>query len=638
MSEETSSPQDDGPDLVRHVGGAVIKGVLIAYVGYLALFNVAFWTGGYEAIVNGSQDVVEVNLEGAYTVWPFVVRADRLDMTIDDDAVQIEIHAEDIAVDVHLSALRHRIVHMEGVRGHEYVFRLRRRRLEKDLDPADIEALAPIPQIERGVIREPDPNPDRDLSNNWNVRFEDVDARFREIWVDGFRFRGQARVTGGMYLRTEDLLRMPRSEIAEVDGAVTVAERTLASVSGRAAVTISELGLRPEDDGHPLSAMTIESALEAAVMEAGLVAPLVLGDAFTVQGGRGTLVANGRIVEGVVDEATHLDLELSDVVLGRGDLSWRSPVDLHVRGERQAIRGRLELGGRLSFGDAFPGVVLSRALLVGWLRGADLRRPIEPHRGTLDVQGGAAAVELERPNAPSAKAGRVSFSVQYELSDDGALAGAQAIAIEDAQLTWGDVTHRRLNTKGRFFARGRATEGGIAVDRMKGDLTMRGRLDGKAWQGKLAIVEGYGTRDEGRIDATLGLSTLAPIAALPPLERQLPDVAEAFIDLDDAEAVLRMQYDRAGYRFIVDELEVDGGVVTGWLTFGDEPLRGAVHVSLPVIGVGVTFADGQSDVTVSPGDDWVARYLKPGIEQPVPARPELTGSAGADVGRPPATN
>ena len=304
------------------VARGLLKGALLVYVGYLVLFNAAFWSGAYEALANGSQDVVHVDLDGAYTVWPFVVRADRLHMTIDDDAVQIEILADDVSVDVHLSALRHRIVHMEGVRGRDYVFRLRRRR--GDLASEDIETFAPMPRIERSVIREPDPNPDRDLSNNWNVRFDDVDAPFREIWIDGFRFRGQAHVAGGFYLRTEDLLRMPRSELTGVDGVVTVADRVLATVRGEAALAVSEIGFRPEDDASPLSKMTIESSLQAAIMDAGLVARDVVGEALAVEGGEGTLVARGRVAGGIVEEGSEL---------GRSDVGHPDLVHLAVHGE-----------------------------------------------------------------------------------------------------------------------------------------------------------------------------------------------------------------------------------------------------------------------------------------------------------------
>jgi hypothetical protein len=502
------------------------------------------------------------------------------------------------------------------------VFRLRRRRLAKDLTDEDREALPELDEIERDVVKEPDPNPDTDLSNNWNVRIDDVDAHFREIWIEGFRLRGDTQVAGGFYLRTEDLLRMPRTEVTFDGGAVTVADRAVASLDGRASVAISELSFRPESTGHPLSPITIEADLRAALMEVGVLDRyLPMRDA-TFAGGEGYLSAKGELAQGVMIRGTTIDLDLYDLEASYDRMTLTTPVDLSVRSDGNDVEARLELGGRLHLGDELPTLVLSQALVHGHANAADLRQAIGKLRGTLDVQGGASSVHVAASgDGPRADVDRVAFSTQWELDEDGALSGAQAVTLKGAAIRWGDAKYDETELTGRFFARGRLQDdAGLVADAVEGQVKMKGRRGSDAWQGELSIEEGYGTKTSGRVDATLALSSMAPVAAMPPIEKKVPDLAQALLDLDDAEVVARAQWSDGELRLIVDELEVDSGTVTGWLLFGRQAPRGAVHVSLPVISVGVAIAEGNSNVTLSPDEEWIERLLEPGIEHPPPPR------------------
>ena len=587
----------------------LVLAILGVYLFYLIVFNGLFWSGAYEALINRSQNVVYLRIGHAWTVRPFVVEARDLRIIVDDPAVQLDISVDEVEVGFHVLAFKDRTVHMHDVRGGDFRFRMRRRVSAETLTPRWASGLPPMPLVPPWSV--PDPTPDHDLSNNWNVRMDDIDVRFTEIWIDSERFVGKSLVTGGFTLETEKSLELTPSRVVFEHGSVFVAQRLMAAdLSGEGAVTLERIDLQNGSLDQSLSRLHLSADLESYLLDAGAFAHH-LPEAVRARGGRGTLRLKGALSRGTILGGSALDLDLDHVVLRLGPLHVHTPIALHAKSDGERLDGRLELGGALGFGPDVPTITISQALLTGGARAANLRGEIGPPSGKLDLQGGTRAFRVGG-DGPQVTAGVIRLSTQLEL-EEGVLAGALGARIEEADLRWGELAFVG-GGEARFFIRGGT--GPLRIDNAEGEIEVKGDVasDEDRWDAKLVLTEAEGSRREGRVAADLTIESLGPFLEMPALAGKVPGIAEALLDLEDVTARLRADWNAERLMLTLVRMECDSCSAAGRWRIGDGPMTGAAIVQAGPARVGVVSGPEGSNTTIFPGDDWKRRHLPQLVE------------------------
>lgn len=171
--------------------------------GYVILGNGFLLAGGIRWMCRGT-NTVRVEYTSAWTVWPGVVHARDLVVTIQDPNIQSSMRFDTAEVSIRLSELFRRVFHARRVRGSGFEFRFRHRVMPESAKLPAVLAKAPIAGFEDPPIFDagpPEPPIPDDRYRLWTIELDDVDVGARDIWVEQFRYLGRARARGAFRLR-----------------------------------------------------------------------------------------------------------------------------------------------------------------------------------------------------------------------------------------------------------------------------------------------------------------------------------------------------------------------------------------------------------------------------------------------------
>lgn len=202
---------------------ALLSGLLL----YVIAINVFLSTSLFERVVNGDE-VLTVQFERGWSVWPGTIHAQKLWIRSRDSQVEWLLRVDRVTFDITpWPTFTERRVHFTRVEGSGVSFWMRRR-VEAPLGTeAYVAALPPVPGFPRVPIRPVSPP---DLLERWsddhyhlltmqlsNVVADDV----REIWIDDTRFEGRARILGGFYLKPIRKVEVGPIDMTFFEGATT---------------------------------------------------------------------------------------------------------------------------------------------------------------------------------------------------------------------------------------------------------------------------------------------------------------------------------------------------------------------------------------------------------------------------------
>src|SRR5215210_5439302 len=190
--------------LALRVALALVLAAVALYPLYLLAGNWYLRSGDLERRLNRRPERLLIQTDSAWTSWPGVVHVRNLRIRNQTRTVQWWASMDSGAIHLNLLDLRDRELVITGLSGTGVDFRLRRRvdgrrwtrPLRRELQPP-IPGLTNPPARPPEVIYRPPPKP-RLRRDPWRIRLAQVDLdSVRQIWIEEFRFAGEARIAGG---------------------------------------------------------------------------------------------------------------------------------------------------------------------------------------------------------------------------------------------------------------------------------------------------------------------------------------------------------------------------------------------------------------------------------------------------------
>jgi hypothetical protein len=211
----------------------------IAVAGCLAVQTIVS-THLLRGWVNGKPEKLLLAYDGASSWVPGVIRVRGLTMRGSDPNVQWFFRMEKATISVSLIDLLRKHFHATRVRAEGLVFRLREKQKKSETSAAHAALLPPIAGFSDPPLvtaeAEPPPVARTEIGKYWTIQVEDLVADpAPDIWMEIYRFRGRARVTGGFKLHPHDRVRIGPAAVEFLSGNFLLGpERAmLSSASGR---------------------------------------------------------------------------------------------------------------------------------------------------------------------------------------------------------------------------------------------------------------------------------------------------------------------------------------------------------------------------------------------------------------------
>ncbi len=339
----------------------------------MVLANAFLSTGWFARAVNGYPETIEVHYARGWTLWPGRVHARDLSIRATDGNVEWVVRIDEVTFEVSLWGLLHRRFFADHVRGTGVSLRVRQRLDAMPTTHAQIADLPPIeglpPYALRPTVNDPYPDWDDAYWDLWTIRLRDVVAEHtREVWIDDERFSGDARVTGGFYLKPVRQAQIGPVHAEITEGRLTRGERTTiaATLGGSIDVTVDAFDPRVTFGRTILERVSARASLSAELEEpvAAFVTARLAENGGRIQDGSrvlafaprvalpvGEMEARGAVAATAGSRGNELDvvlesrrarLERSRMPIAEGDLTLTARVrglDLAQRGETIDVSG-----------------------------------------------------------------------------------------------------------------------------------------------------------------------------------------------------------------------------------------------------------------------------------------------------------
>lgn len=222
---------------------ALILAAVALYPLYLVAGNWYLRSGDLEKRLNRRPERLLIEAGTAWTLWPGVIHVRDFRIRNQTRTVQWWAAMDSGTFELRLLDLRDRELLITGLKGSGVSFHLRRRAdgrkwarpLRTDLQPL-------IPGFTNPPDRPPEdiyPRKPQARRDPWRIRLAQVDLdTVREIWVDEFRFAGDARIAGGFDMTVWRRLMVDPTRLQIVSGTVSLgagpkAQTILAQAAGR---------------------------------------------------------------------------------------------------------------------------------------------------------------------------------------------------------------------------------------------------------------------------------------------------------------------------------------------------------------------------------------------------------------------
>ncbi|MEM1034575.1 MAG: hypothetical protein AAGN82_29825 [Myxococcota bacterium] len=587
--------------LARRAGTLSLKFVVGVYVFYLVVVNAALNWGGFHRWLGSQQEIIQLEIERAYSWRPFSVHMENFEIWVREGPVEVYIAGDEVDADYDPWPMTDRVVAFSRVEGDGFELRLRLRYPEGERPSTAPRGLAEFPDW--GPLPAPvtEPMSDGDLSNNWNVDMRGIDVALDQVWIDRVRYRGRLAVTGGFILFTEQTIELPRVEVKVDPGRLDLAGVPLSDAF------TSTLGV--ELPQWSIADIDLERLVTTLRLDVDLDLPLASTEAITemAEVSPSTVSGSGRVrlelglAEGKVRDDSRLRVEGRDLQ-ARVDESVAAldELDVDIAMNDQRLAGHVRAVGAGQH-PPWPEVRLTKLDVEG---GVDLPSILDGFDGPeMDAHvhvsvphfslGAAHGFEKARMK------GKLGGALHVELRRN---ADAMAnLGIEGKVTAQHGAARFEGPVAARLFARGDLRARRLA--NLRGHLEAESRRP--AWRSRVEVDRGRAEPGRARVLVGVEMSDLDPLLDLEPLDDRVPDLAAALLDLRHLSVASQLDYDDGRTTLRILRAEMESLESVGMVQFGgDQPPAGAIMIGVAGTTWGIEISGADVSVTPFVGRAW----------------------------------
>ena len=190
--------------------------------------------------VNDEPEKLLLEYESASSWVPGIVQVKGLSIRARDPNVEWYFRMDEARISISLFDLLRRRFHATDVRASGLIYRLRIRQEPKTFSRAHAALLPPIPGFPDPPMQGPEP-PETPTGKLWTVQVDRIMADpTPDLWIELYRFRGHARVTGGFFLHPRVRASVGPASVEFLSGDLALGKETLlADASGRTDCSIA---------------------------------------------------------------------------------------------------------------------------------------------------------------------------------------------------------------------------------------------------------------------------------------------------------------------------------------------------------------------------------------------------------------
>lgn len=335
---------------------ALVVVALLVSLTALVLPNVLLRSDFIRKRMNKEPERGWLEYDSASSRWPGTLTVRNLRYRDRDDGAEWGFQLDEADLTYSIAGLFRRRFHVTRLSGRGLAFRARQRLTPAQATPARLRLIPPIPGLPDPPLLGPaKPRPPA-TGREWTIRVDGLAIEEAcEIWIDGYRYTGRARVTGGFFLRPKQRVEVFSGKLATRDGTLRSGKDAIAEdVRATLAATIAPWDPREFPGSRMLRFVDATAEVTARLDDAEIVNRLVGSPAgVRFERGSGGLNVAGNVEKGVARGTVaygspDLALRVLDVAMsGRFDGEMRlSGIDIRTLGG-----GRLN-GGQVKLSDA----------------------------------------------------------------------------------------------------------------------------------------------------------------------------------------------------------------------------------------------------------------------------------------------
>lgn len=298
------------------------------------------------AWINVRPQELLLDYDAATWQWPNRVTLHNVHIRGSDPNVQWLVRLEDVDVEYSVLALLTKTLRCRSVRGFGLSFFLRTKLDPKAAKSTDTSVLPSIPGFADPPLRSREDHFIVD-PHAWSIDMREVSIdRFEQIWVNGFQYRGNARVQGGFFLRPLMLAEI-RAAAISLEGGEARLRPAPAGFSVSGTLTAFSEPFQPLREPIPrvLNRFSADLKLEARFDNPKAFDRLVGSPGGArVEGGQGTATITATVRKGIADGGVRLTIRKGAVVTREYRLRGDVNVEVSIR-RSNLVSGPFDISG-----------------------------------------------------------------------------------------------------------------------------------------------------------------------------------------------------------------------------------------------------------------------------------------------------
>lgn len=373
-----------------------LRGALIAIFGiyafYLLAVHLLIATPLLRHFANKSPEKFKLEYGSAWSVFPGRVHVRGLQLRIRISDAEVYVSSDRVYGTISLFALTKKTIKAHDLQASGMTVRVRPRFDREDLKPLTMEGYAEIPGFDEPPFRSQKPRELTDVSGLWTIDLQRVNAdTLRELWIGPYRFAGDARITGGVFIKPLREFELWPSTMEIRSGVLTLAKRPFSSdVKGTLEASIARHNPKAVDGTEMFRHLSGKVDLGSAIDDVGFVQRWLVPEAnVQVSGGSGAAQSKVAIVNGVFQDGSTLIVKGQKMLVRHAPLSAWLDSDVVLRADQGALRmtAKLtELRIARRYAESYP-IKSDQLVFTAVTRSLDLaRKPFDDLLVSVDLQ------------------------------------------------------------------------------------------------------------------------------------------------------------------------------------------------------------------------------------------------------------